>query len=101
MRDMKKIVLIRTLFLFGSSLGVIAASAQREHEPFMSKTFPRASVKSVEAQTSGGNISITGASTGDARVEVYINDNNHWNDELSKEEIQRRLDEQFDLTVDL
>jgi DUF4097 and DUF4098 domain-containing protein YvlB len=98
---MKKIALLRVFLVFGASLGVIAVSAQQEHEPFMAKTFPRGSVKNVEAETSGGNISVVGSSTGDARVEVYIHDNNHWNELLSKEEIQKRLDEQFDLKVDL
>jgi hypothetical protein len=97
MNDMKKIALL----LFMGSLGVIAVNAQEDHEPFMTKTFPRGSVKAVEAETSGGNISVVGSTTGDARVEVYIHDNNRWNERLSKDEIQKRLDEQFDLSVSM
>lgn len=90
---MKKICLL----LIGG-LGALAAGAQSsEHPPFMTKTFPRGSVKSIEAQTSGGNISVEGIASGDARVEVYV-----WADrreDLSKDEIQKRLQDQYDLEV--
>ncbi|MBS1602110.1 MAG: hypothetical protein JST42_05530 [Bacteroidetes bacterium] len=66
--------------------------------PYMQKSFPRDAVHRLEAQTSGGNISVS-AEPGDARVEVYIRSNN--GREISKEEIQQRLNEQFDLTVGL
>ena len=60
------------LLLIGG-LGVLTAGAQSpDHQPFMTKTFPRGAVKAVEVQTSGGNISVEGVASGDARVEVYI-----------------------------
>ena len=67
--------------------------------PYMQKSFPREAVHQLQAETSGGNISVTGEPSGEARIEVYIRGNN--GRELSKEEIQQRLNEQFDLTVGL
>jgi len=55
----------------------------------------------VESHTSVGNISVYGESSGQARVEVYISSNNgrRGGDELSREEIQKRLDEEYELIV--
>ena len=90
---MKKLCLLLT-----GGLVVLAAGAQSsDRQPFMTKTFPRAAVKALEVQTSGGNISVEGVASGDARVEVYISgDGRH---EPPKEEIQKMLDEQYDLEI--
>ena len=80
-------------------LGVIAVNAQSKHEPFQVKTFPAAGVKAVEAETSGGNVSVSGQATGDARVEMYIQTNNGWGEGISREEMQKRLDEGYDITI--
>lgn len=89
------------LFVFVCGLQALAAGAQSssDHTPFLTKSFPRESVKQLESGTSGGNISVYGEATGEARVEVYIQPNNGRDGSLSKEEIQQRLDEQFDLTI--
>jgi hypothetical protein len=93
---MKKIV-----FLLIGGLGVIAVNAQNnhDHEAFLVKTFPAAGVKAVEAETAGGNISILGQTTGDARIEMYISTNNGWGEGMSKDEIQKRLDEGYDIVI--
>jgi hypothetical protein len=92
---MKKI-----LFLLVAGLPVVAVYAQGDREPYLQKSFARGAVHELETQTSGGNISVVGSASGEARVEVYVQGNNgRWN--LSKEEIQKRLDEQYDLTVEL
>jgi len=89
-------------FLFALGLGALAAGAQSGRAPFLQKSFPRESIRQVETQTSGGNISVTGEASGEARVEVYISSNNgRNNDALSKEEIQKRLDEEYDLNISL
>src|ERR1700742_3546990 len=95
---MKKFVLL----LMGG-LAAFAGRAQwdgdHHREPFMVKTFPRGGVKDLQTETSGGNIAVFGQATGDARVDMYVQTNNgHW-DELSKDEIQKRLDEQYDVEV--
>ena len=86
----------RLLFVFVCGLQIAALKAQ---SPYMQKSFPRESVHKLVSETSGGNISVSGETSGEARVEVYIHPNNGRDGSVSKEEIQRRLDEQFDLTV--
>lgn len=67
--------------------------------PYLQKSFPRESIQKVEAETSGGNISVSGEASGDARIEVYIKASNGRDGSISKEEIEKRLNEQFELTV--
>ena len=63
---MKKI-----LFVFACGLQVIGAAAQSSGQtPFIQKSFPRESVKQLQVETSGGNISVAGQASGEARVEV-------------------------------
>src|ERR1700722_3781860 len=97
---MKKFVL-----LFAGGLAAFAGRAQwdgdHRSEPFIVKTFPRDGVKELQAETSGGNIAVYGQASGDARVEVYAQSGNGWHDGLTKEEIQKRLDEQYDLEVSM
>lgn len=91
----------KVLFLLACGFQVFALEAQPgDHEPYLQKSFARGAVHSLQVETSGGNISVMGTTTGDARVEVYVQgDNGRWN--LSREEIQKRLDEQYDLEVGL
>jgi DUF4097 and DUF4098 domain-containing protein YvlB len=85
-------------FVLACTLSIATLKAQQS--PYLQKSFPRGSISQVMAQTSGGNISVTGESSGEARVEVYINSGGG-RDALSKEEIKQRVDEQYDLTVAL
>src|SRR5882762_4239808 len=55
------------------------------------------SIGMAKAQSSGGNISVTGVPAAEARVEVYVR-NNHGND-MSREEAKKRLEEQYELIV--
>jgi hypothetical protein len=91
---MKKFLLLPVL-----ACQMIGLNAQAKHdqEPFLTKTLST-SIKNVEAQTSGGSIAVSGISS-NARIEVYISSNN-MKDNLSKEEIQKRLDEKYDLKVE-
>lgn len=92
---MKKLLL--ALFLLPSFF----AKAQNKYdkEPFLSKTFAGQEVNSVEAQTAGGSLSVTGG-TSEARIEVFIHPANG-KDNWSKEEIQKRLDEKYDLRIEV
>jgi hypothetical protein len=76
---------------------ILHAQSKYQKEPFLTKPLTNETIKMVEAQTSGGSISITGVSS-DARIEVYIAPNNR-KDDLNKDEIQKRLDEKYDLNV--
>jgi len=73
-----------------------ALKAQSDKTPFMTKSLTNESIKDVEVETSGGSISVSGV-TSDARVEVYITSNN--NKQLTKEEIQQRLNEKYNLDI--
>jgi hypothetical protein len=79
-------------------LGILqfAAKAQSRSEPFMTKSLSNESIKDVEVETSGGSITVSGVTT-NARIEVYITSNN--NKEITKEEIQKRLDEKYTLNL--
>lgn len=89
---MKKFFLIALIFIF--SISVFA----QEETPYMTKSLSNESVKSTEVQTSGGGISVTGVSNSpETKVEVYIS-SNMGRDNLSKEEIEKRLQE-YDLNI--
>lgn len=91
----------KLLLLLACGLPAVALVAQsHDREPYLQKSFARSAVHELEVETSGGNITVLGSSTGDARVEVYVWPNNGHN-ELSRDEIKQRLDEQYDLTVEL
>ena len=80
-------------------LGFFAGEAQVNKEAFLVKTFPAAGIKDVQTETSGGNVAVYGQTSGDARVEMYIHTNNGWGGGISKEEIQKRLDDGYDITI--
>jgi len=90
---MKKYLLLLLLAAFQFSV-----TAQTDKQPFLTKPLSNESIKDVQVQTSGGSISVSGVSLSEARIEVYITPNNNKND-LSKEEIQKRLNEKYDLTI--
>ena len=73
------------------------AQNRNEKDPFLTKSLSNASIKNVTAETSGGNISVTGGAA-DPRIEVYVRQNNNGGD-LSKDEIQKRLDEDYDFKI--
>jgi len=88
---MKKYLLFFVLAALQFSL-----KAQSDKTPFMTKSLSNESIKDVEVETSGGSIAVSGV-TANARVEVYITSNN--NKQLTKEEIQQRLDEKYNLNI--
>ena len=78
----------------------IASLAQNKDEvPFMTRSFANESIKNVESETSGGSITVMGVPAGQAKVEVYVWPNNGKKNNISKEEIQKRLDEDYKLTI--
>jgi len=92
---MKKYFLI---FLLAALQLSIKAQDKWNKEPYMTKSLSSESIKDVEAQTSGGSISVSGVNVSEAKIEVYVSSNNNRN-ELSKEEIQQRLNEMYNLTI--
>jgi formylmethanofuran dehydrogenase subunit D len=74
------------------------AQQQLNQEPFMVKSLSAESIEQVKVQTPGGSIVVEAVSPSEARVEVYIR-SGKWKENLSKEEIKKRLDEDYELTV--
>jgi len=93
---MKKYLLIAVIAL---QAFIINAQNKSDREPFLTKSFSNASIKNVVVETTGGNISVTGESKADTRIEVYVQQNNHDVNNLSKDEIQKRLDEDYVLNI--
>ncbi len=91
---MKKILNLLLITLLLSS----AAYAQND-VPYLTKSLSKESVANVFARTSGGGIHVEGVSASEARIEVYINPNN--NRSLSKDEIKKRLEGDYRLTVEV
>lgn len=93
----KKQLLLIMCTLFAS----VACSAQSdEDKPYVTKNFTTTSLKELSVETSGGSISVTGGQSSGVKVEMYVRPNNNWNgkQELSKEEIEDRL-EDFDILI--
>jgi len=93
---------MKKLFLcFLVTLLINFAQAQKpDGEPYMVKSFSNESIQNAVVKTSGGSISVNAVSSGPAKVEVYIHANSgNRRGSLSEEEIQKRLDEQYELTI--
>lgn len=94
---MKKCFLIFAVALLG--MQVIAQNHDRK-EPFLVKSLSNETIKDAEVKTSGGSISVTAVSASEAKLEVYIYAHSeNGKEDQSKEEIQKRLDELYDLTI--
>jgi len=72
--------------------------AQSDKQPFLTKSLAGESINTIEAKTTGGNISVSAVGQSEARVEVYVTPNNWKSNSLTKEEIQKRL-EDYELSV--
>lgn len=92
---MKKILSIALLAIQGS---MVMAQNNSDKVPFMTKSLSGDGIKNVEVKTSGGSIAVSGVTPGEAKVEVYVKANNN-DKSLTKEEIQARINEKYDLTV--
>ncbi|MCW3092856.1 MAG: hypothetical protein JWP81_3925 [Ferruginibacter sp.] len=93
---MKKAILV---FLVSCTVSVLSAQNERQ-EPFLTKSLPGESIKQVEVETSGGNISVESSAADKSRVDVFIWPSSGRNKgEVSKETLQKRLDELYDLKI--
>ncbi len=95
---MKKILLIFLVSFLGSTL---MAQQDKESEPFLTKSLAGQAVKNVEVETSGGNISVESVAAGQARIEVFAWPSTRKNGTVIKEEIQKTIDEFYDLKIDI
>ena len=87
---MKNLFLLSVSVLLSANLCV---NAQRK-EPYLTRTFPASSIRSVEATTSGGSIKVTGDAGSEAVVELFVS-----RDKWSDERIKQALEENY--TIDI
>ncbi|MEJ7586274.1 MAG: hypothetical protein WKI04_01810 [Ferruginibacter sp.] len=92
----------KTILIFLISCTVSTLFAQKDSEDaFLVKSLAGETVKEVDVETSGGNISVESAATDKLRVEVFVWPSNGNKKSLSKEVIQKRLDEMYELKVEV
>ena len=85
------------LLLLIACQGFAALGQDWNKTPYETRSLASDAIKSVFVNTSGGSITVSGASGEAPRVEVYVHGNN--NQDITKEEIKKRLDEDYDLSV--
>ncbi|CAG5003398.1 hypothetical protein DYBT9275_03143 [Dyadobacter sp. CECT 9275] len=87
------------LLFFAAATSLAAYSQSSEEKPYVTRTFTDSNLKELKVETSGGSILVTGAQSGGIKVDMFVRGNN-WKgkDELSKEEIENRL-EDFDISI--
>ncbi|MBD1392273.1 DUF4097 family beta strand repeat-containing protein [Mucilaginibacter glaciei] len=83
------------LLLFLLASATYAASAQDNRTPYLTRSLAADGIKNVFVNTSGGSISVAGGQ--EPRLEVYIVGNN--NQDLTKDEIKKRLNEDYTLDI--
>jgi len=95
---MKPFLLLLLLVSFS-----IAAQAQfnTEKDPYLTQSLKGKSINKVNAHTSGGSISVSSVQTGEPRLEVYVRPSGNTNSRLSKEELRRKLEEDYDLKIEV
>ncbi|MDB5133492.1 MAG: hypothetical protein JWP37_95 [Mucilaginibacter sp.] len=85
------------LLLFLGFQTVVSLAQDGDKMPYLTKSLANDAINSVVVNTSAGGILVSGRSGQQPRVEVYIKGNN--NRELSKGEIKKRLDEDYELNI--
>jgi hypothetical protein len=84
------------LLLLLASASLQAQSNSRD--PYLTQSLSAESVRDIYARTSGGEITVSGVPSADARIEVYITPSRK-GASLSKEEIRKRLEDDYDFKV--
>lgn len=89
---------MKTIFtlLIATCIG-LAAFGQDDQKPYLTKSLANDGINSVMVSTSAGGITVSGKSGEAPRIEVYIKGNN--GRDLSKEEIEKRLADDYDMTI--
>jgi DUF4097 and DUF4098 domain-containing protein YvlB len=90
---MKKLISL----LFSAVISISLIAQDWDKEPYQVQNFS-SSISNLEVKTSGGNITVKGGQSGNAKVEVYIRSGNYKTN-LSKSEIEKRLTEDYELKM--
>jgi Putative adhesin len=88
------------LAILATVYSVSFAQTPSSKDLYLTKSFSDADFKKIDAETTHGDIAVSVVPTADTRIEVYVRSSNS-NEELSKEEIKKRLDEYYTLDVSL
>jgi len=83
--------------LIAGNLAVAAYAQDVKREPYMVKNLSADAIQQVQAETTGGNIAVSGSDAAQ-RIEVYIWSGNGRDGQLSKEELAKRL-ENYEFSV--
>ena len=89
-------------FAFILTASCLTLQAQHAESDYLytTKSFKDMSPKKITAGTSHGNIAVSDVPASETRVEVYIHSSNG-NQELTKQEIQKKLDQDYILEISL
>ncbi len=87
------------LFLaFALIISVASYGQPDKDKPYVTKNFNSASLNDLTVETSGGSIAVTGGESAGFRVEMFVRPNNWNGKDISKEEIEDRL-EDYDILI--
>ncbi|MGZ3822624.1 MAG: hypothetical protein ACXVB6_18670, partial [Mucilaginibacter sp.] len=86
-----------SILLFFLACQGIISSAQDNKTPYLTKSLSRDAIKHVFVNTSGGSITVSGASNQQPRVEVYVTNNLGFTP--SADEIKKRLADDYSLDI--
>jgi len=93
---MKKFAMI---LMVGCIFSGVRAQGHSEKVPYLTKSLAGETVSNITCETSGGNISVSGGHTTDARVEVFITSGGTGKKETSPEEIRTLVKTEYDLDL--
>lgn len=86
-------------------LGMITVSANAQFTadktPVIVQSLAGSDIKNIEAETSGGNIAVTGVAAAEAKLEVYAVPNNSKANSLSEEEIKQKMTNDYEIKIDV
>jgi hypothetical protein len=89
----------KVFFISATICCSLVLKAQTDQQPYITKPLADQNISSARMEGSGGSISVTGVNASEARLEVFVTPNN--NENLSKEEIQKRLDEYYTMDISI
>jgi len=87
------------LLLLATVSLLVNAQDKTDKQPYLAKSFSGESINKVMAETTGGNISVTGVDPKDSRVEVFVSQNDNKKNSLNSDEITTKVNADYDLDV--
>jgi DUF4097 and DUF4098 domain-containing protein YvlB len=88
------------LAMLATVYSVSFAQNNSSKDLYLTKSFSDGAFKKINAETTHGDIAVSVVPASETRIEVYIRSGNSY-EELSKEEIKKRLDEYYTMDITL